>query len=35
MVVSERGLKAMLQRLPGRKIIFSNAPQQYTEAVWR
>lgn len=33
MVVSERGLKQMLQRLPGRKIIFSNAPQQYTEAV--
>lgn len=28
MVVSERGLKQMLQRLPGRKIIFSNAPQQ-------
>ena len=33
MVVSERGLKQMLQRLPGRKIVFSNAPQQYTEAV--
>ena len=33
MVVSERGLKQMLQRLSGRKIIFSNAPQQYTEAV--
>ena len=33
MVVSERGLKQMLHRLPGRKIVFSNAPQQYTEAV--
>jgi putative hydrolase of the HAD superfamily len=32
-VVAERGLKAMLQRLPGRKIIFSNAPLQYSEAV--
>ena len=33
LVVTERGLKAMLQRLPGRKIIFSNAPLIYTEAV--
>ena len=33
MVVFERGLKAMLQRLPGRKILFSNAPRSYTEAV--
>ncbi len=33
MVVVERGLKAMLQRLPGRKIIFSNAPQVYTKAI--
>ena len=33
MGVSERGLKQMLHRLPGRKIVFSNAPQQYTEAV--
>ena len=33
MVVFERGLKAMLHRLPGRKIIFSNAPLNYTEAV--
>ncbi len=33
MIVAERGLKAMLQRLPGRKIIFSNAPRVYTEAV--
>ena len=35
MVVFERGLKAMLARLPGRKIIFSNAPRHYTEAVLR
>jgi putative hydrolase of the HAD superfamily len=33
MVVFERGLKAMLRRLPGRKIVFSNAPLHYTEAV--
>lgn len=33
MVIAERGLKSMLQRLPGRKIIFSNAPRIYTEAV--
>jgi putative hydrolase of the HAD superfamily len=33
LVITERGLKAMLQRLPGRKIIFSNAPLIYTEAV--
>jgi putative hydrolase of the HAD superfamily len=32
-VLAERGLKAMLQRLPGRKIIFSNAPLKYAEAV--
>ena len=32
-VVAERGLKAMLHRLPGRKLIFSNAPLKYTEAV--
>ena len=32
-VIAERGLKAMLQRLPGRKIVFSNAPQKYIEAV--
>jgi putative hydrolase of the HAD superfamily len=32
-VVAERGLRAMLRRLPGRKIIFSNAPKRYTEAV--
>lgn len=33
MVVVERGLKAMLKRLPGRKIIFSNAPLVYTKAI--
>ena len=32
-MIVERGLKAMLQRLPGRKIIFSNAPHKYTESV--
>ncbi len=33
MVIFERGLKAMLRRLPGRKIVFSNAPLHYAEAV--
>ena len=33
MVVTERGLKAMLKRLPGRKIIFSNAPLVYAKAI--
>ncbi|MDR2787167.1 MAG: pyrimidine 5'-nucleotidase [Candidatus Accumulibacter sp.] len=33
MVVVERGLKAMLRRLPGRKILFSNAPLHYARAV--
>jgi len=33
MLVFERGLKAMLERLPGRKIVFSNAPLHYSEAV--
>lgn len=33
MVVAEPGLKAVLRRLPGRKIVFSNAPTHYTEAV--
>lgn len=32
-LVAERGLRAMLRRLPGRKLIFSNAPQQYVSAV--
>ena len=33
MLVFERALKAMLGRLPGRKIVFSNAPGRYSEAV--
>jgi putative hydrolase of the HAD superfamily len=33
MVVYERALRGMLRRLPGRKIVFSNAPRHYTEAV--
>lgn len=33
MVVSERGIKAALHRLSGKKIIFSNAPVHYAEAV--
>jgi len=33
MLVFERGLNAMLRRLPGRKILFSNAPLAYSEAV--
>lgn len=32
-VIAERSLRAMLRRLPGRKIIFSNAPKKYAEAV--
>ena len=33
LVSVERGLKTMLDRLPGRKIVFSNAPLHYAEAV--
>ena len=33
MVIVERGLKSMLLKLPGSKIIFSNAPLKYTEAI--
>lgn len=33
MLVIERGLKAMLHRLPGRKMLFSNAPLHYAQAV--
>ena len=33
MLVFERGLRQMLRRLPGRKLVFSNAPQHYSEAV--
>ena len=32
-VIAERSLRAMLRRWPGRKIIFSNAPKKYAEAV--
>ena len=32
-VIAERSLKAMLHRLPGLKIIFSNAPKKYADAV--
>ena len=33
MVVSEPGLRATLTRLPGRKLVFSNAPLHYAQAV--
>ncbi len=33
MVVFERGLGAMLRRLPGRKLVLSNAPREYARAV--
>jgi putative hydrolase of the HAD superfamily len=33
MVVFDGAVRAMLKRLPGRKIVFSNAPRRYTEAV--
>ncbi|TAH50441.1 MAG: pyrimidine 5'-nucleotidase [Betaproteobacteria bacterium] len=33
MMVFERALRGMLRRLPGRKIVFSNAPRHYAEAV--
>jgi putative hydrolase of the HAD superfamily len=33
MVVFERGLAAMLRRLPGRKLVLSNAPRHYAAAV--
>ncbi len=33
MVVFDRALKGMLKKLPGRKIIFSNAPRDYAKAV--
>lgn len=35
MVLFERALRSMLRRLPGRKIVFSNAPRHYAEAVLR
>lgn len=33
MMVFERGLRGLLRRLPGRKLVFSNAPRAYVEAV--
>jgi len=33
MVVFEKSLRHALRRLPGRKILFSNAPRAYTEAI--
>lgn len=33
MVVGEKGLRHALKRLPGRKIVFSNAPFHYSRAV--
>ena len=33
MVVFDHAVRAMLKKLPGRKIVFSNAPLAYTEAV--
>ncbi|MCK9258916.1 MAG: pyrimidine 5'-nucleotidase [Azoarcus sp.] len=33
MMVFERALKGMLKKLPGRKIVFSNAPRRYAENV--
>lgn len=33
MVVHDRALRHVLQRLPGRKIVFSNAPRTYVEGV--
>lgn len=33
MVVARRGLRAVLKRLPGRKIVFSNSPAHYLAAV--
>ncbi|THF62352.1 pyrimidine 5'-nucleotidase [Pseudothauera nasutitermitis] len=33
LMVFERALDGLLRRLPGRKIVFSNGPQRYAEAV--
>ena len=33
MMVFERALRGMLRALPGRRIVFSNAPRHYAEAV--
>lgn len=33
LIVFERALRSLLRKLPGRKIVFSNGPQRYAEAV--
>jgi putative hydrolase of the HAD superfamily len=33
MLVFDRAIQTMLRRLPGRKIIFSNAPREYAKAI--
>ena len=33
MVIRERGLRGLLGRLPGRKLVFSNSPEHYCRAV--
>lgn len=33
MLVSDTGLRSMLRRLPGRKIVFTNSPRHYAEQV--
>ncbi|KON80889.1 pyrimidine 5'-nucleotidase [Azoarcus sp. PA01] len=33
LMVFDRALRSMLRKLPGRKIVFSNGPQRYAEAV--
>jgi putative hydrolase of the HAD superfamily len=33
MVIREMGLRGLLARLPGRKVVFSNAPERYCRAV--
>jgi len=33
MVIREMGLRGLLIRLPGRKVVFSNAPERYCQAV--
>jgi putative hydrolase of the HAD superfamily len=33
MVIREMGLRGLLHRLPGRKVVFSNSPERYCRAV--
>lgn len=35
LLLIERGLNNLMQRLPGRKVLFTNAPQNYSEQVVR